>query len=493
MPQKYESVIGLEVHCQLNTQTKLFCTDPYIYGEPANTQAGAVTLALPGALPVLNQMVLKRAIMTGLALDCEIAAVTKFDRKHYFYPDLPKGYQISQYDMPYATKGCLRFRRSNADAQEYDEGIVHIHRIHMEEDAGKLIHTNTSTHDTCSYVDLNRAGVPLLEIVTEPDIHSPQDAVDFLQTLRALLRAIEITDGNMEEGSLRCDANISLRSNAAAPLGTRVEIKNLNSFKAVRAAIEYQIQEQTELLQNGASVIQSTVLWDADKRETRLMRTKEDAEDYRYFPEPDLLPLHIASSLVAKIREQMPELPAQRRQRYMREFQLSEYDVDVLIREKEVAAYFENVQCICKDAKKAANWVKDEVLGVLNKEQIAIADFKCSAERLGRIILLLNQNKITSRMAKQIFEHVYKKDMEPEKVIEKYNYKPIDMASLNKIISEVFSENESNVQKILAGNERVKGHLIGQVMKKTRGQAPPQELNRLIQEKLDALSARTAR
>ena len=479
---EYEVVIGLEIHCQLNTQTKLFSGDPYLYGEQSNTQAGPITLALPGTLPVLNQAVLRRAIMAGLALDCKIASLTKFDRKHYFYPDLPKGYQISQYDEPYATQGCLQFRRQ----KDQSEGQVRIHRIHMEEDAGKLVHASLAGK-ACSYVDLNRSGVPLLEIVTEPDISSAEDAVDFLQTLRALLRAIAITDGNMEEGSLRCDANISVRRDSKAPLGTRIEIKNLNSFKAVRAAIEYQAEEQIELIESGGSVRQSTVLWDADKRETRLMRTKEDAEDYRYFPEPDLLPVRITDKLIEEIRSKLPELPEERRQRYMREFALSDHDAGVLIREAEVAEYFEAVYAVCQDAKKAANWVKDEVLGVLNKEQIPIHSFTCSAYRLGNIIKLLNENKITSRMAKQIFEHVYKEDSDPQDVIEKYNYKPIDAANLNKIIEEVFQENTANVQKILGGNERVKGHLVGQVMKKSRGQAPPQELNRLIQKKLDAL------
>ena len=481
----YEPVIGLEVHCQLKTKTKLFCADPYTYGQPANTQSGAVTLALPGTLPVFNPEVLRMAIQAGLAMHCKIAQVTKFDRKHYFYPDLPKGYQISQYDQPYATAGRLPFLREGKDT-----GSVRIHRIHMEEDAGKLIHANTGGVD-CSYVDFNRAGVPLLEIVTEPDLRSAQDATSFLQTLRALLRAIDITDGNMEEGSLRCDANVSVRPALDAPLGTRVEIKNLNSFKAVRAAINYEIERQIDVLENKGEIVQSTVLWDADQRKTSLMRTKEDAEDYRYFPEPDLLPITISSALVEEIRSMMPELPEERRERYMNKLKLSAYDAGVLIREQEITSYFEEVYDVCKDAKKAANWVKDEVLGILNKKQLTIDTFPCTAERLGRLIALLNEGRITSRMAKQIFEHVYLEDIEPEAAIEKYNYKPVEVHDIAAIVQEVMQENEESIQKIIKGNERVKGHLIGQVMKKTRGQAPPQEVKQLIDEKCAAYAAHT--
>ncbi len=485
MSVDYQAVIGLEVHCQLSSKTKLFCADSYLYGQTANTQVGPVTLALPGTLPVLNEQVLCLGIRAGLALNCKIASVTKFDRKHYFYPDLPKGYQISQNDLPYATQGYLQFRRKDQEPEK-----IRIHRIHIEEDAGKLIHTSSyKKKEARSYVDLNRSGVPLLEIVTEPDLRSAQDASDFLQNLRSLLRAIEIFDGNMEEGSLRCDANVSLRPDSKAPFGTRVEIKNLNSFKAVRDAIEYEMERQEDLLENNEKVIQSTVLWDSNQRKTILMRTKEDAEDYRYFPEPDLLPIHISPKLIEEVRSELPELPEERYQRYVQQLHLPQYDADVLIREKEVAKYFEEVYSICDDAKKSANWVKDEVLGVLNKQQTSIEKFPCTAQRLGRIILLLNKNKITSRMAKQIFEHIYTEDIEPEQVIEKYNYKPVDIGDLTGIVNKVFDDNQENVKKILGGNDRVKGHLVGQVMKVTRGQAPPDEVNRIINEKLAALKS----
>ena len=479
----YETVIGLEVHCQLKTKTKLFCADSYLYGEPANTQAGPVTLALPGTLPVLNQEVLRMAVMAGLALDCKIAKITKFDRKHYFYPDLPKGYQISQYDQPYATEGKMQFRRKDLSLAK-----VRIHRIHMEEDAGKLIHISKESQEPRSYVDLNRAGVPLLEIVTEPDLRSAQDASDFLQNLRSLLRSIDVTDGNMEEGSLRCDANVSVRKGPGAPLGTRVEVKNLNSFKAVRAAVTYEIERQIELLENKGTVIQSTVLWDADQRKTLLMRTKEDAEDYRYFPEPDLLAIHIDRNTVEELGSSMPELPEERRRRYTKEFKIPEQDADILIREKEVAEYFENVYALSKDARKSANWVKDEVLGILNKKKISLAEFPCTAERLGRLLQLLNESKITGPIAKQVFEHIYTEDLDPDAVIAKYNYKPVDLGDLEALVEKVFQENEENVEKILQGNARVKGHLIGQVMKATRGQAPPHEVNQLIEKKLAKLS-----
>lgn len=478
----YEPVIGLEVHTQLKTNTKIFSRDPYQYGAPANSLAGPVTLGLPGVLPVLNEEVLQMAIRAGLALECHIAEKTKFDRKHYFYPDLPKGYQISQYDQPYAVDGRVSFRHKDAK----EEVLVRIHRIHMEEDAGKLLHSS-SAGETKSYVDLNRAGVPLLEIVTEPDIRSSDDAYLFLQTLRGILRATGITEANMEEGSLRCDANVSVRPGPDAPFGTRVEIKNLNSFRAVKAAIDYEIERQIDVIEHGGEIIQSTVLWDADRKVTRLMRTKEDAEDYRYFPDPDLTYFEISRDLVQEIQASMPELPAEKKARYMKEYNLPEYDADVLSRDREVSSYFERIVELSKDAKKASNWVKDEVLGILNKMDLPIESFKCTADRLGRMIALLNEGKITSKMAKQIFEHIYTEDLEPEDVIEKYDYKPMDASSIPDIIQKVFDENPDPLQKVVDGNDRVKGFLVGQVMKATRGQAPPDEVNRILDEMIEKL------
>jgi len=479
---QYEPVIGLEVHCQLKTKTKIFSADPYLYGSPANTLAGPVTLGLPGVLPVLNEAVLRMAIRAGLALECEIAKITKFDRKHYFYPDLPKGYQISQYDEPYAVNGAIRFKKGKED----QETVIRVHRIHMEEDAGKLLHSMSGGVNR-SYVDLNRAGVPLLEIVSEPDLRSSEEATLYLQTLRNILRYIDVTDGNMEEGSLRCDANVSVRKGPDAPFGTRVEIKNLNSFKAVRAAIDYEIERQIDVIESGGKIIQSTVLWDADKKETRLMRTKEDAEDYRYFPDPDLTHFEIAQTFVDEIKKEMPELPAQKAKRYIEQFKLPEYDADVLTKEKETAAYFEAVVEISNDPKKSSNWVKDEVLGILNKKDLPITEFACTPRRLGRLITLLNDGAITSKMAKQIFEHIYEEDLDPEAVIEKYGYKPVDTGKLPEIVRKVFDENKDQVEKILSGNDRVKGFLVGQVMKASNGQAPPVEVNRLIDETIEEL------
>lgn len=480
----YEPVIGLEVHCQLKTSSKIFSRDPYSFGAPANTQAGPVTLGLPGVLPVLNEEVLRMAIMAALALECEVAEKTKFDRKHYFYPDLPKGYQISQYDEPYAINGRVAFHKKGRD----DELVIRIHRIHMEEDAGKLLHSSAGG-ESKSYVDLNRAGVPLLEIVSEPDIRSSEDAYLYLQTLRSILRATGITEANMEEGSLRCDANVSVRPGPDAPFGTRVEIKNLNSFKAVRAAIDYEIERQIDVIESGGEIIQSTVLWDADNRVTRLMRTKEDAEDYRYFPDPDLTYFEISRKTVDEIGANMPELPAQKRNRYMKDYELPEYDAEVLTKEKEISDYFERVVEISGDSRKSSNWVKDEVMGILNKNDWKIDEFACNADRLGRMIKTLNEGKITSKIAKQVFEHMYKEDLDPEAVIEKYGYKPVDTGSLPDIIKKVMEENPDPVQKILSGNDRVKGFLVGQVMKATKGQAPPEEVNKLVDEIIEQMKS----
>lgn len=480
----YEPVIGLEVHCQLKTNTKIFSTDPYSYGQPANTLAGPVTLGLPGALPVLNEQVLSMAVTAGLAMGCSITRITKFDRKHYYYPDLPKGYQISQYDRPYARDGRIEFTKKDAEQPT----VVRIHRIHMEEDAGKLLHSGSGS-ESVSFVDLNRAGVPLLEIVTEPDLRSSEDAWWFLQTLRGIIRATNISDANMEEGSLRCDANVSVRRGPDAPFGTRVEIKNLNSFKAVRAAIDYEIERQVAVIEAGGKIIQSTVLWDADRRETRLMRTKEDAEDYRYFPDPDLPVFEIKPEFVEAVRRRMPELPDQKKARYTQQLGLPEYDANVLSRDRETSAYFERVVEISGDAKKSSNWVKDEVLGIINKQDTPIEEFACTAERLGRIIHLLNAEKITQRIAKQVFEHVYQENLEPEKVIEKYDYKPVDNSALPSIIDDVLGKHPDQVKEILEGKDRIKGFLVGQIMKATRGQAKPDEVNRLLDEKLASLQS----
>lgn len=476
---RYLPVIGLEIHCQLKTKTKIFSSDPYEFGKAANTQVGPVTLALPGVLPVLNQNVLELAIVAGLALNCKIAEITKFDRKHYFYPDLPKGYQISQFDMPYATNGNVEYYQKDSPKPD----SVRIHRIHMEEDAGKLLHSSHARLNV-SYVDLNRAGVPLIEIVTEPDIRSSQEAYWFLATLGNILRYTGITDGNMEEGSLRCDANVSVRKNEDDPFGTRVEIKNLNSFKAVRASIDYEIERQSALIDSGGRVIQSTVLWDADQKITKLMRTKEDAEDYRYFPEPDLPAYSIKQSLVDHLKITMPELPDAKKRRYISEYHLPKYDADVLTGDKEIADYFEQCLEISNDPKKTSNWVKDEVLGIVNKNNITLQEFKCNPLRLGSLINLINQGKLTGKMAKKVFEHIYEEDLDPDQIINKYDYKPVDIDALPEIIENIMDSNKDIVEKILNGNSKVKGFLVGQVMKKTNGQANPEDVNRIIDEML---------
>ena len=478
----YEPVIGLEVHCQLKTRSKIFSGDSYVFGAAANTHVGPVTLGLPGVLPVLNEDVLEKAIMAGLALDCRIANVTKFDRKHYFYPDLPKGYQISQYDMPYAEHGHLEFHRKG----QSDPLRIGITRIHMEEDAGKLLHSQ-QPGVSISYVDLNRAGVPLLEIVSEPDLRNAEDAYEYLVTLKNILRYIDVSDCNMEEGSLRCDANVSLRPRGQEKFGTRVEIKNLNSFKGVRAAIDFEIERQTEVLERGGVVQQCTALWDADRRETRVMRLKEDAEDYRYFPEPDLTVFHVEEDTVSRIRGRMPELPRAKKARFAAEYNLPDYDADVLTRERAIADYFEEVVRISQDAKKSSNWVKDEVLGILNKNDWEIDAFPVPAANLGRMIALVNDGSITSRMAKDIFEHMIADRLSPEQVIEKYDFRATEASALPAMVDQVLRENPDPVAKILSGNDRVRGFLVGQVMKASSGQAQPEEVNRLVGEALERL------
>ncbi len=480
---EYEVIIGLEVHVQLNTNSKIFSTGTNEFGGSPNTHITPLCAALPGTLPVLNEAVLKKAVCAGLALGCDITKFTKFDRKNYFYPDLPKGYQISQYDKPYATKGGLFVKWKGQETEKF----IPLTRIHMEEDAGKLIHSHDPGQNK-SYVDYNRAGTPLIEIVSEPDIRSSEEAYAYLNELKTLLRYVQVSDCNMEEGSLRCDANVSIRPFGEKDFRTRVEIKNLNSFKAVKQAIDYEVEWQKEKYAKGETFQQMTKLWDATLLKTIPMRTKEMSHDYRYFPEPDLPAIQLTDSYIDDIRRHLPELPRAKKERYIKELGLPEYDAEVLTSEREVAEYFEKALQISKDAKKTSNWVKDEVLGIVNKENISIQEFKVSAEKIGKLVFLINSGDITGKIAKTIFEDMLTSDSSPEEIIEAKGLKVVrDDKALEEIVDRVLVGQQESVDAWKNGKDRVLGAIVGAVMKETKGKADPKMVNDLILKKIGPL------
>lgn len=479
--KKYHATIGLEVHAQLKTQSKIFCHCKTQFGAEPNTQVCPVCLGLPGVLPVLNREVLNKAIIAGLATDSTIADYSKFDRKQYFYPDLPKAYQISQYDMPICSNGRLAILDDEEKLK--DIGIT---RIHMEEDAGKLVHGHDQHGQPISFVDLNRTGVPLIEIVSEPDIESPQEAYNYLQSLRAILRYADISDGNMEEGSLRCDANVSVRPQNSSQLGTRCEIKNLNSFKMVRAAIQYEIERQIDIVESGGQVEQETRLWDADKSHTRIMRTKDEAHDYRYFPDPDLVPMTITQKQVQDIRARLPELPEQKIQRFQADYQLSHYDAQVLSADRELADYFESVVAAQVPAKKAANWITSEILFILKEQDWTITDFPLEAKQIAKLLHLVEQNVISGKIAKQVFGKMIAGEGDAQEIVDKEGLKQVtDTSKIEGLVDEVLQENPAQVEEYRSGKTKVFGFLVGQVMKKSKGKANPQMVNELLNGKLE--------
>ncbi|MDF3820397.1 Asp-tRNA(Asn)/Glu-tRNA(Gln) amidotransferase subunit GatB [Leptospira sp. 96542] len=480
---EYEVIIGLEVHVQLNTKSKIFSTATNEFGGSPNTHVSTLCVALPGTLPVLNELVLEKAVRAGLALGCEITRFTKFDRKNYFYPDLPKGYQISQFDKPYATKGGL-FVKWKGQAEEK---FIPLTRIHMEEDAGKLIHSHDPSINR-SYVDYNRAGTPLIEIVSEPDMRSSDEAYAYLNELKTILRYVQVSDCNMEEGSLRCDANVSIRPKGEAGFRTRVEIKNLNSFKAVKQAIDYEVEWQKDMYGRGETFQQMTKLWDATLLKTIPMRSKEMSHDYRYFPEPDLPTIEIAESFIEDIRKTLPELPRQKKERYKVEFGLPEYDAEVLTSEREIAEYFEKALIISKEPKKTSNWVKDEILGIVNKENISIDEFSIEPERIGKLVSLINSGEISGKIAKTIFEDMLTSKDSPESIVEKKGLKVVrDDKELESIIVRVLEANQESVEAWNNGKDRALGAIVGAVMKETKGKADPKLANELILAKLGPL------
>lgn len=472
MTTEFETVIGLEVHVQLATDTKIFCSSSTRFGGEPNEFIDPVTLGLPGALPVLNKRVVEFAVMLGRAMNCEIRRFNRFARKHYFYPDLPKGYQISQFEEPICERGSIKVHFDNAVR------TIGITRIHMEEDAGKNLHdTRTET----SLVDLNRAGVPLLEIVSEPDLRSPAEASAYLRTLRQMVRFLGISDGNMEEGSLRCDANISLRPVGELKYGTRAEIKNLNSFRFVERALEYEIARQTSLLRSGQKVVQETLLYDSAADVTRSMRSKEESSDYRYFPDPDLPPLVIEEGWVNEIVSSMPRLPEQWWQELTETYGLSSYDAGVLLAESENVAFFQEVFAICSNAKGACNWVTSELFGYLHKNSLTLGNSPVKAKDLGMLVKLIDDEVLSGKMAKSVFEEMFATSKSPLQIVEEKGLKQIaDPNAVGALVEEVFTKFPSQANEYVQGNERLHGFFVGEVMKLSRGSANPKLVNGAI-------------
>jgi aspartyl-tRNA(Asn)/glutamyl-tRNA(Gln) amidotransferase subunit B len=476
---KYETVIGLEVHCQLKTRTKIFCSCSTTFGKPSNENTCPICLGMPGVLPVLNKHALNLAIRAALATHCTIHPTSRFDRKNYFYPDLPKGYQISQFNLPLATGGYVNIQTHGVKKR------VGLTRIHMEEDAGKLIHGENLGHPDKSYVDFNRTGVPLIEIVSQPDIRTPDEAKDYLTELRAILTYADVSDCNMEEGSFRCDANVSLRPVGQEEFGTRAEIKNINSFRFVQKAIQYEIERQTKILDRGERVIQETRLYDSEKGVTFSMRSKEEAHDYRYFPEPDLVPTVIDERWVNEIRAVLPELPEQKRERFATQYQIPDYDAGVLTASQEMAAYFEQTVALHNQPKTVSNWIMGELLRELKNDDRGIEHCTINPKALADLLGLIDKGVINGKMAKTVFEEMYKSGKPATAVVQELGLSQItDDSAIIKIIDEVIVANPSQLQEYRSGKDKLFGFFVGQVMKLSKGQANPTKVNDLLKEKL---------
>ena len=474
---QWETVIGLEIHAQLATKSKIFSGAATAYGADPNTQACAIDLGLPGVLPVLNQEAVRMAVKFGLAIGATVAPRSVFARKNYFYPDLPKGYQISQYDLPVVSTGQLTIEVDGV------EKVIGITRAHLEEDAGKSLHEDFHGF---SGIDLNRAGTPLLEIVSEPDLRSAREAVAYMKKLHSLVRYLEICDGNMQEGSFRCDANVSIRPKGQEKFGTRAEIKNLNSFRFVEKAINYEIERQIEILEAGGAVIQETRLYDSVKDETRSMRSKEEANDYRYFPDPDLLPLEIRSDFIESVRAGLPELPDAKRGRFQSQYGLNDYDAGVLTATRELADYYEAVaKAAGCDAKLCANWVMGDLAAALNKAGLEIEQSPVLPERLAGLIQRIADNTISGKIAKQVFEALWETSDTADVIIEQQGLKQItDTGAIEAIIDQIIAANPDQVAGYQAGKEKLFGFFVGQAMKATGGKANPAQLNELLKQKL---------
>ncbi len=476
---KYEPVIGLEVHVQLGTKTKIFCSCPVEFGAPPNTNVCPVCLGLPGALPVLARQAVESAISAALALRCRIHPFSRFARKNYFYPDLPKGYQISQYDQPLAERGYVDILTDQGKKR------IGVTRLHMEDDAGKSIHDGFKDSDRYTYVDLNRSGTPLIEIVSEPDMRSPEEAYAYVTEVKQMIEYIGVSDCDMEKGQLRCDANVSVRLRGAEKFGTKAEVKNLNSFRFLKLALEYEIERQVEVLESGGRVVQETRLYNVETGRTVGMRSKEQAHDYRYFPEPDLVPLRVSEHWLGEVKSKLPELPADRRERYVSAHGLREYDAQVLTLTRETGDYFERAVKVSEDGRATANWVIGDLMGLLKPAGKDINESPVSAEHLGELVALINKGELSGKLAKEILPKMFSSGDAPSAIMEREGLKQIsDAGALEKIVDEVLAANPKQVEQYKSGKTAVMGFLVGQVMKASRGQANPGAANETLKNRL---------
>lgn len=475
--EDYEVVIGLEVHAELSTKTKIFCSCPTEFGGEPNTHCCPVCMAMPGALPVLNKKVVEYAIKAGLATNCDIARISKNDRKNYFYPDLPKSYQISQFDMPLCTKGYVEIETEKGPKRI---GLV---RIHIEEDAGKLNHDEFGRG---SLVDLNRSGVPLIEIVSEPDMRSTKEVESYLKKLKSILEYIEVSDCKMQEGSLRADVNVSVRKKGDKEFGTRTEMKNMNSFRSITRAIEYEAMRQVEVIEQGGKIYQETLRWDEVSGKTFSMRDKENAQDYRYFPEPDLGIIKISDEMIENIKKTLPEMPESRKERYIKEFKLPEYDSNILTSSKYLSDLFEKATEKCHNPKAVSNWIMTDITRILNEKEQEPNDIPFKAEDLGKLVELIDKGTISSKIAKQVLEEMFENPKDPEDIIKEKGWIQIsDEGAIKEVVTKILEANPASIADFKAGKDRALGFLVGKAMKETRGKANPQMLNKMFLEELN--------
>ena len=476
---EWETVIGLEIHAQLSTKSKIFSGSSTAYGAEPNTQANVVDLAMPGVLPVLNAEAVRKAVIFGMAIDADIPDYSVFARKNYFYPDLPQGYQISQFDRPIVGLGYLDIELENGETKR-----VGVTRAHLEQDAGKSLHEDFAGQ---TGVDLNRSGTPLLEIVSEPGMSNAKEAVAYMKKIHTLVQYLGICDGNMQEGSFRCDANVSVRPKGQVEFGTRAELKNINSFKFVERAINIEVERQIDIIEGGGTIVQETRLFDPNKDETRSMRSKEEANDYRYFPDPDLLPVAITQELRDSVRAELPELPEQKQQRFIEQFELSAFDAGILTSNRQIADYFEALADKTGEAKLSANWVNGELAGHLNKAELDVTESKVSVEQLSALIGRITDNTISGKIAKDVFEAIWEGEGDVDQIIEAKGLKQItDSGAIESLIDEIIAANPGQTEQYRSGKDKLFGFFVGQVMKVSKGKANPAEVNRLLKSKLDA-------